>query len=262
MKKIIVLTKRKDAIAANLVRSLDRELSGYRVSVLIETGARSSLKKKLLAQIKNIKKHGLIWIPYRLYLAIKGIFFKEENASQAEDVSPFDLLTQEGIDVRYVTNYHDEALINELKAEGCALGVVFGTGILSPLVFEFPDSGMINIHQGMIRYYRGQPPGFWELYNDETEVGMTVHCVSSDLDGGDIVYQEALPIQSTDDVSSLQTKLDECVVNRLGRVVNDYLSGLIEKRKVNLQEGKVYFKPTIRQVWELEKRLKERRCNG
>lgn len=260
MKKVIVLTKRRDAVAASLVRSLTRGLPDYRVSVLIETGARSSLKKKVLAQIRNIKKHGLIWIPYRLYLAVKGIFFKE-SASETEDVPPFNLLTQEGIEVKYVTNYHDEALINELKGEEYVLGVVFGTGILSPLVFEFPDNGMINIHQGVIPYYRGQPPGFWELYNDETEVGMTVHCVSSDLDGGDIVYQETLPILPTDNVLSLQVKLDECVVNRLGQVVNDYLSGLLEKRKVNLQEGKVYFKPTIRQVWALEKRLKEKRCN-
>jgi len=258
MKKVIVLTKRIDSVVADLVRGMATELPDYRISLLIESGESSNLKKKLLAQVKNIKKHGFIWVPYRLYTAVKGFFIKEMGG-YSEGKLPFSVLENEGMEIRYVANYHDEALINKLKEEGCVLGIVFGTGILSSSVFNIPDKGMINIHQGMIPYYRGQPPGFWELYNDEGEVGMTVHCVSDDLDGGDIVYQTALPILKEDNLSSLQTKLDECVVKHLGGVVRDYLSGELQRQKVNLQEGRVYCKPTIKQIWELERRVRDRR---
>lgn len=99
-----------------------------------------------------------------------------------------------GIPLHYVANYHSDDSIALLRASNADLGIVWGTNILKEKVFKTPRLGSINIHQGLAPYYRGGPPVFWELFNGESEVGITVHFVESKVDTGAIVTQEKVPL--------------------------------------------------------------------
>jgi methionyl-tRNA formyltransferase len=74
------------------------------------------------------------------------------------------------------------------------LGVIAGTYILSEKVFEIPRLGSINLHSGKAPEYRGAAPAFWELYNGEHTVGITIHRVTAALDAGAILRQEIFPV--------------------------------------------------------------------
>jgi folate-dependent phosphoribosylglycinamide formyltransferase PurN len=98
------------------------------------------------------------------------------------------------VPIHFVANYHSDEAIALMRAAEADLGVIFGTNILKPSVFKIPRLGSINLHQGRAPYYRGGPPVFWELFNGETEVGITVHYVEPKVDTGEIILQEAVPL--------------------------------------------------------------------
>jgi folate-dependent phosphoribosylglycinamide formyltransferase PurN len=83
------------------------------------------------------------------------------------------------------------------------LGVLAGTYILRESVFGIPRLGSVNLHCGKVPEYRGAAPGFWELYNGETEVGVTVHQVESALDAGHIYRQELFPLDPAPPIDPL-----------------------------------------------------------
>lgn len=93
-----------------------------------------------------------------------------------------------------VEDYHAEAALNLMRRTEADLGILYGTNIIKETVFSIPKLGAINIHQGLAPVYRGGPPVFWELYNDEKEVGITVHYVAAKVDTGDIILQKTLPL--------------------------------------------------------------------
>ncbi len=94
-----------------------------------------------------------------------------------------------------VENFHDESSIKLLEAAKADLGILYGTNIIREPVFSIPRLGSINIHQGNAPFYRGGPPVFWELYNGEKEVGITVHFVAAKVDTGDIILQKLIPLE-------------------------------------------------------------------
>jgi len=99
------------------------------------------------------------------------------------------------IPIYKVENYHAAAAIDLIKNAGADLGILYGTNIVKESVFAIPRFGSINIHQGLAPIYRGGPPVFWELFNDEKEVGITVHYVAPKVDTGDIILQETVPLR-------------------------------------------------------------------
>ncbi|HKY06534.1 MAG TPA: formyltransferase family protein, partial [Blastocatellia bacterium] len=101
---------------------------------------------------------------------------------------------QHGVPIHFLTSYHTDDSIALMRAAEADLGVVLGTNILKESVFKIPRLGCINLHQGLAPYYRGCPPVFWELYNGEREVGLTVHFVETKVDTGEIVLQTTVPL--------------------------------------------------------------------
>jgi methionyl-tRNA formyltransferase len=99
-----------------------------------------------------------------------------------------------GVPVHFVDDYHSEETIDLIRRADADLGIVFGTNIIKESVFGLPKLGSINLHQGLAPFYRGGPPVFWELFNGEREVGLTVHFVASKVDTGDIILQKTVPL--------------------------------------------------------------------
>ena len=117
-----------------------------------------------------------------------GHVAKPENNLTVEAARKLD------VPVHFVDDYHSSESIDLIKSLDADLGIVYGTNIIKESVFGLPRLGSINLHQGLAPYYRGGPPVFWELFNDENEVGLTVHFVATKVDTGDIVLQKAIPL--------------------------------------------------------------------
>jgi folate-dependent phosphoribosylglycinamide formyltransferase PurN len=169
-----------------------------------------------------------------------------------------------------VTNYHSSESIELMKACKADLGIIYGTNIIKESVFMIPRLGSINLHQGLAPFYRGGPPIFWELYNSETEIGLTVHFVASKVDSGDIILQETVPLKYDD---TYETNYEDFIKAfsqqlrpRCGELVAEAVRlialGTAEPRKQDTTVGTRYRLPVKAQKDELRRRLKERQSKS
>ena len=171
-----------------------------------------------------------------------------------------------GIDVFSVENYHHENALELMRNTYADLGIIYGTNIIRENVFSIPKLGSINLHQGLAPYYRGGPPVFWELFNDESEVGLTVHFVASKVDTGDIILQKTVPLEYDpshgDDFESFLEKYKEALRTDCAKMVaeatNLIAGGDFRRIKQDTTLGKRYRLPIMSEKKEMKIRLRKR----
>jgi hypothetical protein len=63
----------------------------------------------------------------------------------------------------------------------------FGFRILKGPILDLPRHGVWSYHHGDNRQYRGGPPGFWEVMQDNPVTGCVLQRLSAELDGGQVL---------------------------------------------------------------------------
>ncbi len=175
-----------------------------------------------------------------------------------------------GLPTFEVDNFHNPESIDRMRSLGADLGIVFGTNIVRENVFGIPRLGSINLHQGLAPYYRGGPPVFWELFNGEQEVGLTVHFVASKVDTGDIVLQKTKPLRYDPEfgldfeafIDDFRSGLRDDSADLLASAVEKIAAGNFERKAQDVTLGKRYRLPTKKEKDEMRRRLKQRLSGG
>ena len=87
-------------------------------------------------------------------------------------------------------------------------------------LIRLPRLGCLNIHPALLPRNRGLFPYFWAMANGDRECGVTLHWVDEKFDTGDILLQEAVPIEPGDTMTSLQYKSAQVGAEMLARGVD------------------------------------------
>jgi methionyl-tRNA formyltransferase len=168
----------------------------------------------------------------------------------------------------YVEKYHSKETGKFLKELDADLGILYGTNIIRKSVFEIPRLGSINIHQGLAPLYRGGPTVFWELFNGEKQIGITVHFVAPKVDTGDLILQKTLPLEYDFQkydldyerfLEDFRRSLIEPSSNMMAEAIEQIARGNFQRTKQDISLGKRYRLPVKREKDELVKILKKRR---
>ncbi len=188
--------------------------------------------------------------------------FANEGLSARSDIRR----TCEALNIPFyeVGNYHDPLSLRLLTEAKADLGIVYGTNILKESVFSIPRLGCLNIHQGLAPKYRGGPTIFWELFNGEHEIGITVHFVARTVDTGDIVLQQTLPLDYDFDkfgrnfeefLAGFRQTLKEPSARLMADAVRLIATGKAQPTRQDPSEGKRYRLPIKTEKDELVRRL-------
>lgn len=89
--------------------------------------------------------------------------------------------------IHFIPNIHAPQVLEQVKALEPDLGLIYGSPILKPELFEIPKLGTLGIHHGKVPEYRGNKTTFWMMYNGEEYAGVTIQKVNKGLDTGTIV---------------------------------------------------------------------------
>ena len=89
--------------------------------------------------------------------------------------------------IHFVPNIHAQNVLEQVRALNPDLGLIYGSPILKPELFEIPRLGTLGIHHGKVPEYRGNKTTFWAMYNGERVAGVTIQKVNRGLDTGSIV---------------------------------------------------------------------------
>ena len=100
-----------------------------------------------------------------------------------------------GIPVLQPHSIKDPSFAESLAFYAADIFVVVAYGRIIPrAVFAMPRLGSINLHPSLLPLYRGAAPVEWAIRSGETTSGVTVQCITEQLDAGDIVLQRELPV--------------------------------------------------------------------
>jgi|TARA_B100001971_G_C18260208_1_gene586057 methionyl-tRNA formyltransferase len=106
--------------------------------------------------------------------------------------------------------------------------------ILPDSIISLANRMAVNIHGSLLPKYMGRTPNTWVIINDEVETGITVHKIVAEVDSGDIIYQEKIPILNKDTAGTLTGKMMERYPEIAEKVIFEIVKGNINKRKQDL----------------------------
>jgi folate-dependent phosphoribosylglycinamide formyltransferase PurN len=89
--------------------------------------------------------------------------------------------------IHFIPNIHAREVLEQVNSLEPDLGLIYGSPILKPELFEIPKLGTLGIHHGKVPEYRGNKTTFWAMYNGEPVAGVTIQKVNKGLDTGNIV---------------------------------------------------------------------------
>jgi peptidoglycan/xylan/chitin deacetylase (PgdA/CDA1 family)/folate-dependent phosphoribosylglycinamide formyltransferase PurN len=153
------------------------------------------------------------------------------------------------------TDIHSAESLQFVRAQNPDLGMVLGTRILKPALYEIPAQGSVNVHKRKVPDYRGGGPiGLWEMLDGQTEIGVTVHRVAEKVDTGAVVREATIPIDLYDTLSSLGLKADLIGEELLLATARDILDGALAERP-QAGTGKTFKSPKAHELRSYEEKL-------
>ncbi|MBV6654837.1 MAG: methionyl-tRNA formyltransferase [Mameliella sp.] len=99
-----------------------------------------------------------------------------------------------GIPVLQPKNLKSPEFIEELRALNANLQIVVAFRMLPEVVWNMPEIGTFNLHGSLLPRYRGAAPINWAVINGDQETGVTTFFIRHEIDTGDVLLQESLPI--------------------------------------------------------------------
>ena len=147
--------------------------------------------------------------------------------------------------------------LDRIKSESIDLIIrIGGRGIYRDEILQTPPLGLISIHHGDNRQYRGGPPGFWEVVDQTETCGFIVQRLTKTLDGGNVLARGS--VANTGSAGDNQNLLFSAADDALSNTV----SFILQHRRLPPAEpalehlGPIYKMPNFRDLLRYRKARK------
>jgi phosphoribosylglycinamide formyltransferase-1 len=105
---------------------------------------------------------------------------------------------------------YDRELVRELKARHVGLVCLAGfMRLLTPVFLDAFPNGILNIHPSLLPAFPGINAQYQAWEHGVKYSGVTVHFVTTELDGGPIILQEPVAVRDEDDAEALAARILE-----------------------------------------------------
>ena len=114
---------------------------------------------------------------------------------------------EKGLNILQPEKLKDEQFVNELRNLHADIQFVVAFRMLPEVVWNMPLLGTYNLHGSLLPKYRGAAPINWAIINGETESGVTSFKLKHEIDTGNMLFQEKVPITKTTTAGELHDTL-------------------------------------------------------
>jgi len=135
---------------------------------------------------------------------------------------------KQGIPVLQPKNLKSKVFQKKLKSLNADLQIVVAFRMLPESVWNMPKHGTYNLHGSLLPAYRGAAPINWAIINGETETGVTSFKLKQEIDTGDTLYQEKMPIYQTDTVKEVHDRMKLLAATTILKTVQAIESGPLD----------------------------------
>lgn len=133
--------------------------------------------------------------------------------------------------------------------------VVVGTRKLKKEVFAPAKYGAINMHAGLLPFYRGADSEFWALYNNERDMlGVTVHFIDEGLDAGDVILDQKRKARPGETYNSLRKNNIRLGAKKICEAIEKIEANTSERKPQDIHLARTYRSCSTEGKAELKKR--------
>lgn len=136
---------------------------------------------------------------------------------------PKDIAERLGVEY-FVAPHNSAEVIASIKDRELALGIIAGARILKDPVIKSFSIGIINYHPGLIPEARGLDAMLWSIYKG-LPLGVTAHLIDKNIDAGNILLKEKIPIYSDDTLLDFSERLHEKQIEMIKPSIKAALRG-------------------------------------
>ncbi|MBX2907362.1 MAG: hypothetical protein KF744_15055 [Taibaiella sp.] len=255
MKAIILSTSVYGTTGHHLQQLIDSKAVEI-VQVVVSSGPPPNTKKKRQGRLQKILKIGILG-------AFNGIrmrkWYNEDMRQYTTIGNAEEICKKHNIPFCYVPFTNSDETKQAFEQADADVGLSLGNGFISKKIFSIPRYGMINIHHEILPAYQNAQSIIWQIFNGSTETGYTIHKITSKIDGGDILYQERLPIvfreSLADTVAFNYARLFDTSAKGLVRVLENFESYFGAASPQG--KGGHYTTPSYRQYKKMEKQFRK-----
>jgi methionyl-tRNA formyltransferase len=134
--------------------------------------------------------------------------------------------------------------------------------LISTAILDTARIAALNMHGSLLPKYRGRAPVNWAVLHGETETGASLHIMEAKPDAGDIVGQEAIPIDPDEDATAVFTKVSNAAVHVMQTALPALLEGRVPRTPNVLangsyfggrkpEDGRIHWNQSAKQVHDL-----------
>ncbi len=127
----------------------------------------------------------------------------------------------------------DEARWNKLLGNG-GVDLIFAVSwryLIPARVYQTASRGAFVFHDSLLPGYRGFSPTVWAIINGEDHTGVTLVEMVDEIDAGDIVDQETVPIGPTEYISEIVERVTETYLLVLEKNFDSLVQGQAPRSK-------------------------------
>jgi len=114
---------------------------------------------------------------------------------------------QRGLRVLQPERLKNPLFLEELGNLNADLQIVVAFRMLPQTVWAMPPMGTMNLHGSLLPRYRGAAPINWAIINGEQETGLTTFLLKHEIDTGDLLFQEKVPIGPDETAGELHDRM-------------------------------------------------------
>jgi folate-dependent phosphoribosylglycinamide formyltransferase PurN len=163
--------------------------------------------------------------------------------------------------IHYVRDIHATETLAAVRAARPDLGLVYGSPILKPELFEIPSAGTLGVHHGTLPRYRGKKTTFWEMYHDEPTAGVTIQLINRGLDTGQIVKEGSVRVGARSR-TEVWRRLEDLGLDLYLEAILAMKAGTARPRPQEGERGPLFRDPPVSLVIALAIRQLRRKLTG
>lgn len=136
---------------------------------------------------------------------------------------------EKGLHILQPEKLKNPEFLKELQGLQANLQVIVAFRMLPEVVWNLPALGTINLHGSLLPQYRGAAPINWAIINGEKETGVTTFKLQQEIDTGNILLQEKIPIGENDTAGELHDVMKEIGASLLVATVKGIEDGSLQE---------------------------------
>jgi methionyl-tRNA formyltransferase len=256
MIEVIILTSSSQGAASVQLAELVKSNKIRVKAVVLNRGLIANKWKFYKRKIGKAFKIGL-------FGALNGIRMRKwysRGIHKYLDVQPIQSICEEHrIPLKVTPTINCSQTIEYFKDANADVALSLGNGYIGSKVFSITKYGMMNIHHEELPSYQNAQSIIWQIYNNSSYTGYTIHKIDKHIDTGDIIYKEVMPIAFKEDLSNTVSfnyaKLWKMSSEGLVKVLENFEDYF--ENSMPQGQGNSYTTPNLRQYIRILKNFKK-----